>query len=326
MNAKMSFEEFWNTGYINRAIQERPDILSGLPCGRHKLYGTSAGDMTDYVGNKLKIMQELNDFDALCCVPDRLYGIARACYINYCCSETKLLDQFQRFQFDGPQGSPTTKNIICSVSFENSKDNKTYFYKTYDETLAVGDQVLIPVKSKSYWSKKRHYEYGWIEEIDHVADQQCPMPIDQISEIQGRVDHKVDSRLKNLQIIYEKPLANEIIIFSDFKNWGKKDRGLYISSQRNIKGCFRVMPEPNQHIYMDCRGDLWYEGEHKFGTNYHRIRIISCSPKEVACLKSYSEDSSTTPEVLESMIQRYTEPVGNYILKELKIDGPEAVM
>lgn len=69
----------------------------------------------------------------------------------------------------------TTDMIFCNVKFEDS--GKIYCYLTDDETLEVGDCVVVPA------GKDNHDAIAQIESIEYHSAQDAPYPMDKIKRI-----------------------------------------------------------------------------------------------------------------------------------------------
>ena len=76
------------------------------------------------------------------------------------------------------QASDGGKFILCKVKFEGSY--KPYTYRAEDETLAVGDEVDVPVGKNNDVSQARIIEIGYFDEYE------LPMPLDRIKTIIGK--------------------------------------------------------------------------------------------------------------------------------------------
>ena len=70
------------------------------------------------------------------------------------------------------------KYIFCKVQFKGSF--KHYTYQTDDETLAVGDEVDVPVGRNNDVNQARIVEIGYFDEYE------APFPIDRIKKIIGK--------------------------------------------------------------------------------------------------------------------------------------------
>lgn len=70
------------------------------------------------------------------------------------------------------------KYIFCKVQFKGSF--KHYTYQTDDETLAVGDEVDVPVGKNNDVNQARIVEIGYFDEYE------APFPIDRIKKIIGK--------------------------------------------------------------------------------------------------------------------------------------------
>lgn len=70
------------------------------------------------------------------------------------------------------------KYIFCKVQFKGSY--KHYTYQTDDETLAVGDEVDVPVGKNNDVNQARIVEIGYFDEYE------APFPIDRIKKIIGK--------------------------------------------------------------------------------------------------------------------------------------------
>lgn len=70
------------------------------------------------------------------------------------------------------------KYIFCKVQFKGSY--KHYTYRTDDETLAVGDEVDVPVGKNNDVAQARIVEIGYFDEYE------APFPVDRIKTIIGK--------------------------------------------------------------------------------------------------------------------------------------------
>lgn len=73
---------------------------------------------------------------------------------------------------------PQGKYILCKVQFNGSY--KHYTYQTDDETLAVGDEVDVPV------GKNNDVNHARIVEIGYFDEYELPMPLEKIKTIIGK--------------------------------------------------------------------------------------------------------------------------------------------
>lgn len=65
--------------------------------------------------------------------------------------------------------------IFCSVEFQ--EDGKSYYYLTEDDTLSIGDLVLVPV------GKNGHSAIVQIVNIEYFSEDKVPFPLDKIKRI-----------------------------------------------------------------------------------------------------------------------------------------------
>lgn len=77
-----------------------------------------------------------------------------------------------------------TDFIFCNVQFEEYR--KTYCYLTDDDTLEVGDHVIVPV------GQNNHEAFAQIESIEYHPAEEAPFPIKKIKRIIGRAEEKED--------------------------------------------------------------------------------------------------------------------------------------
>ena len=71
--------------------------------------------------------------------------------------------------------------IYCSVAFED--EGKTYYYRTEDETLKCGDEVIVPIGTGT---KK---VVGRIMRIEHCFSCNVPFPPNQTKKILGKCNY-----------------------------------------------------------------------------------------------------------------------------------------
>lgn len=68
--------------------------------------------------------------------------------------------------------------IFCSVKF--TEDGKTYYYISDDETIKVGDIVVVPVGTDE------HHAAAEVIDIEYFSEEKAPFPIDKAKHIIGR--------------------------------------------------------------------------------------------------------------------------------------------
>lgn len=80
--------------------------------------------------------------------------------------------------FYGRKPRLKTDLIYCSVEFENSFN--TYYYRTEDETLEEGDEVVVPA------GKDNHLTIVTITEVEYYAPEDVPFPLEKTKMILRR--------------------------------------------------------------------------------------------------------------------------------------------
>jgi hypothetical protein len=76
--------------------------------------------------------------------------------------------------------------IFCSVVFGSGR---SYYYRTDDDTLQVGDSVIVPVRSEGETTVAE------IEQIEYFSEADVPMPIDRVKFIIRRsTDENINER------------------------------------------------------------------------------------------------------------------------------------
>jgi len=73
--------------------------------------------------------------------------------------------------------------IFLSVRFENY--GKTYYYLTEDNTIDIGDQVVVPVGNDG---TERIVE---VEDVEYFSLENIPMPIEKVKSIIGKFTHPI---------------------------------------------------------------------------------------------------------------------------------------
>lgn len=84
-----------------------------------------------------------------------------ACYIAFLC------------ELEKENGIVDPEYIYLSVTFGNG--NKTYYYRTTDETITVGDKVKVPVPGGQ--------RMGCVVEVEHYTKNDVPMAIEDVKPI-----------------------------------------------------------------------------------------------------------------------------------------------
>lgn len=79
---------------------------------------------------------------------------------------------------DGNNERQPEEVIYCSVSFDG---NKTYYYTTDDESIEIGDQVIVPVGASNTELT------GEIEDIEYFLPENAPFPLERTKEIIRKV-------------------------------------------------------------------------------------------------------------------------------------------
>ena len=69
----------------------------------------------------------------------------------------------------------TSSYIFCSVKFE--EDGKSYFYLTEDDTIAVGDLVLVSVGSHDRPAKAK------VMDVEYFSEEGVPFPLEKVKHI-----------------------------------------------------------------------------------------------------------------------------------------------
>lgn len=99
--------------------------------------------------------------------------VFKGCLFTYCFSGAEELSYYIRktldmpllYAFDG--GNGTKKYIYVSVEFEGN--SRSYYYTTEDETISVGDKVLVPFGKNEL--------VGEVVDIDICSECDVPFPI-----------------------------------------------------------------------------------------------------------------------------------------------------
>lgn len=92
--------------------------------------------------------------------------------ISYYVRKTLMMPDL--FVFDGQHGTDNTKVIYLSVEF--SEGGKTYYYQTTDETIKVGDKVVVPVGSSDE-------KIVTVVEVESFSVDEVPMPLNRVKGI-----------------------------------------------------------------------------------------------------------------------------------------------
>ncbi len=71
--------------------------------------------------------------------------------------------------------------IYCSVSFQPYE--KTYYYRTDDDTLRPGDWVIVPAGAKNRETRVR------VEEVEYFRENELPMPLERVKRVLRRCEH-----------------------------------------------------------------------------------------------------------------------------------------
>lgn len=74
--------------------------------------------------------------------------------------------------------------IYCSISFEPW--GKTYYYRTSDDSLCVGDYVVVPVGNEN---KER---IGLIEKIEYFTSDKIPYPLEKTKTVLRKTESPID--------------------------------------------------------------------------------------------------------------------------------------
>lgn len=69
----------------------------------------------------------------------------------------------------------TTDYIYCSVVFDEGQ--KSYYYLTEDDSIEVGDFVLVPV------GKDNHEAVVEVVNIEYFSEENIPLPIEKTKKI-----------------------------------------------------------------------------------------------------------------------------------------------
>ncbi len=109
--------------------------------------------------------------------------------------------------------------IYCSVSF--SKGGYTYYYRTEDVSIEVGDKVVVPVGPDKF------ERVGVVEEIEHLNSQDVPYPIEKTKFILRKWAKEDSDRTSDEFILLDNETHSAKI-----RVWGEiKDGCLKISGQ-----------------------------------------------------------------------------------------------
>lgn len=110
--------------------------------------------------------------------------------------------------------------IYCSVSF--NEDGSSYYYQTEDESIKVGDLVIVPVGSDNT------ERVAVVEEIEYFEPMNVPFPLDKIKHIISKRPDEEDRKLPFDKIV----LCDEEIPRIKVKVWAEVSEGcLKISGQ-----------------------------------------------------------------------------------------------
>ncbi len=65
--------------------------------------------------------------------------------------------------------------IFCSVTFD--KGSKSYYYLTDDDSIEIGDFVLVPA------GKDNHEVVVEVVDVEYFSEENVPLPIERIKQI-----------------------------------------------------------------------------------------------------------------------------------------------
>lgn len=94
------------------------------------------------------------------------------------------------------KGRKGEEYIFCSVSF--SKGGKTYYYRTEDESISIGDRVIVPVGADDAEKTVT------VENIEYFTEDDLPMPLNRVKMIMGK---KSDMTINSSRCRIDKLLA-----------------------------------------------------------------------------------------------------------------------
>lgn len=124
------------------------------------------------------------------------------------------IDDDNEAEFTGRQPGEL---IYCSVSFEDG--GKTYYYTTTDESIGVGDEVIVPVGADN------NELTGVIEDIEYFLPTNVPFPLDRTKMIIRKTDSfdiDEDDNESELQLDEQ-----QFLVINDSMNIDVLDENLY---------------------------------------------------------------------------------------------------
>jgi hypothetical protein len=162
----------------------------------------------------------------------------------------------------------TNDSIFCSVEFNES--GKSYYYATEDDTLKIGDDVLVPV------GKDGHSAIAKIILIEYFQEDKAPFPMDKVKRIirkctdddfntpiKANCNEKKSIELDKINPMIEKRFDNKdpMVSFEEFelcneefsrvkvKVWAELSGGCLIISGQDLGEAAEVMSGEDEYEY-----------------------------------------------------------------------------
>lgn len=86
-----------------------------------------------------------------------------------------IVDMDDLYVFDGKKKRRKSEYIFCSVTFDEGY--KSYYYLTDDDSIEVGDFVLVPV------GKENHETVVEVVNIEYFSEENVPLPVEKTKRI-----------------------------------------------------------------------------------------------------------------------------------------------
>lgn len=129
--------------------------------------------------------QKIRDFVDRCHAQGKLYSVKDELLLGYYdlspSIKSYIAELITGIEDDCGDIPESGEYIYCSISF--GTEGRTYHYKTTDETLKCGDEVIVPVGNNERKS------VGKIEKIERFKAGETPYPPSLTKEILGRCEY-----------------------------------------------------------------------------------------------------------------------------------------
>ena len=177
------------------------------------------------------------------------------------------------------RGRKCEEYIYCSVSF--SKGGKTYYYRTEDDTIKIGDKVVVPV-GKEYVEKT-----VIVENIEYFTDENIPMPLNKVKMVLGKDGEIVPNKPSK----YIDMALNEQEVKKAIKNLNECDPNIYFLQQDIMYDMICFLGNDTEKIITFIKS-----------VSFDDLETLSCIYEE---LRDRFQNQNFTTQIAELFFNKY---------------------